>query len=471
VAATPPRGVTSAWPDPAARTAAERLMGAALADTHAYLRLSELCDGIGNRLSGSESLDRAVQWAAAAMRGDGLSGVRLQPVMVPHWVRGEEHAEMVSPGPQPLAMLGLGRSVGTPPGGITADVVVVTSFEALDSLPADRARGRIVLYDVPFKSYGETVRYRGAGAEHGARRGAVAVLVRTVGPVSLRSPHTGAMAAYGDTLPKIPSAAVSIEDAEMMHRLTARGVPVRVHLEMGAHTEPDARSNNVIGEVRGRERPDEIVVVGGHLDSWDVGQGAQDDGVGCVLAMESVRLMQRLGLHPRRTVRCVLWVNEENGGRGAKAYADSLHGDVSHHVAAFESDGGAERPIGFQLGVRRVGSDSTDAARLATGLTRLKALAPLFAGLGADQMTDGGGDADIGPLMTMGVAGISHRTTMEHYFDWHHSRADMLDKVDPVELRKNLAALAALVYLVADDPEPLAGPSPAAPRAHGPGTH
>ena len=446
-------------------------MGAALADDHAYRRMSELCDGIGNRLSGSEALDRAIAWAAGAMREDGLVNVRLQPVMIPHWVRGEEHAEMVSPDPQPLAMLGLGRSVATPPGGITARVIVVSSFGALDSLPADQVRGRIVLYDVPFTTYGETVRYRTSGAEHAARRGAVAALVRTVGPASLRSPHTGAMAAYGDTLPKIPAAAVSIEDAEMIHRLTARGVAVEVHLEMGAHTEPDVRSSNVIGEVRGRERPEEIVVVGGHLDSWDVGQGAQDDGAGCVLAMEAVRLMQRLGLHPRRTVRCVLWVNEENGSRGARAYADSLHGDVSHHVAAIESDGGAERPLGFLLGVHRVGTDSTDTARLASGLARLRELAPLFAGVGAGHMADGGGEADIGPLMTMGVPGISHRTVMEHYFDWHHSRADMLDKVDPVELRRNLAALAALVYLVADDPEPLAGRAPAAAHGAPPGTH
>jgi carboxypeptidase Q len=464
-------GVPRPWPDPAARAAAERLMGAALADDHAYLRLSELCDGIGNRLSGSEALDRAVAWAAAAMREDGLTGVRLQPVMVPRWIRGEEHAEMVSPDRQPLAMLGLGGSVATPPGGITARVVVVTSFDALDSLPADQVRDRIVLYDVPFTRYGDTVRYRSRGAEHAARRGAVAALVRTVGPVSLRSPHTGAMAAYGDTLPRIPAAAVSIEDAEMIHRLIARGVPVEVHLEMGARTEPDVRSNNVIGEVRGRERPNEIVVVGGHLDSWDVGQGAQDDGAGCALALESVRLMQRLGLHPRRTVRCVLWVNEENGLRGGHAYADSLRGDASHHVAAIESDGGAERPFGFLLGVRQKGSDSTDAARLATGLARLRAIAPLFAGLGSDHMADGGGEADIGPLMTMGVPGISHRTVGEHYFDWHHSRADMLDKVDPVELRRNLAALAALVYLVADDPEPLAGPAPSVSHSPALGTH
>ncbi|MFI5372891.1 MAG: M20/M25/M40 family metallo-hydrolase [Candidatus Eisenbacteria bacterium] len=460
-----------AAPDPAARAAAERLIGAGIGDDHAYLRLSQLCDGIGNRLSGSEALTRAVTWAAAAMREDGLDAVRLQPVMVPRWVRGDEHAEMVMPGPQPLAMLGLGRSDGTPPGGITADVVVVTSFGQLDSLPDAAVRGHIVLYDVPFTRYGDTVRYRWGGAEHAARRGAVAALVRSVGPVSLRTPHTGAMAAYGDTLPHVPAAAVSIEDAAMMHRLLDRGERVRVHLEMGAHTEPDVPSDNVIGELRGRERPDEIVVVGGHLDSWDVGQGAQDDGAGCVLAMETLRLMKRLGLRPRRTVRCVLWVNEENGGRGGRAYADSLRGDVSRHVAAIESDGGAERPIGFQLGVHHPGSDSTDASRMTVGLERLRAIAPLFAGLGADHMTDGGGEADIGPLMDLGVAGISHRTTGEHYFDWHHTRADMLDKVDPVELRRNVAALAALVYLVADMPEPLAGPSPARHAAKALGTH
>jgi len=190
----------------------------------------------------------------------------------------------------------------------------------------------------------------------------------------------------------------------------------------------------------------------------DVGQGAQDDGAGCVLAMETLRLMKRLGLRPRRTVRCGQWVNEENGGR---AYADSLRGDVSRHVAAIESDGGAERPIGFQLGIHVPGSDSTDVSRTAVGLERLRAIAPLFAGLGADRMTDGGGEADIGPMMDLGVPGISHRTMGEHYFDWHHTRADMLDQVDPVELRRNVAALAALVYLVADMPEPLAGPSPA----------
>ena len=462
-AATPPPAPHAASPamDAAGRAAAERLIGAALGDEHALLRLSQLCDGIGHRLSGSEQLDRAVAWAAASMREDGLDGVRLQPVMVPHWIRGEEHAEMVVPGPQALSILGLGRSVGTPPGGITADVVVVSGFDELDAMPDSALRGRIVLYDVPFKSYGETVRYRGEGADRASRHGAVAALVRSVGPVSLRTPHTGAMHPYADSLAHIPAAAVTIEDATMMHRLLARGERVRVHLEMGAKTLDDAPSHNVIGELRGRERPDEVVVVGGHLDSWDVGQGAQDDGGGCVISMEALRLMKRLGLRPRRTVRVVLWVNEENGLRGAQAYADSLHGDVSRHVAAIESDGGVERPVGFAISVHVPAADSVDRPRLARAVAVLRELAPVFAGLGADRMTDDGGDADISPLMALGVPGIAHRTTGEHYFDWHHTRADMLDKVDPVELRKNVAALAALVYLVADMPDRFGGPNPA----------
>jgi carboxypeptidase Q len=449
--------------DVACRAAAERLIGAALASDHAYLRLSQLCDGIGHRLSGSPALDRAIDWAAASMREDGLDRVWLQPVMVPHWVRGEERGEMVEPRQQKLAILGLGRSVGTPAGGITADVVVVRSFAELDSLPADAVRGRIVLYDVPFTRYGETVRYRGVGALRAAARGAVAVLVRSVGPVSLRTPHTGAMASYVDSLPKIPAAAVAIEDAAMIHRLLERGERVRVHLEMGAETLPDVMSHNVIGEIRGRERPREVVVVGGHIDSWDVGAGANDDGGGCVIAMEALRLMKRLGLRPRRSVRVVLWTNEENGTRGAKAYVDSLRGAVSHHVAAVESDGGVERVVGFEVRVNHAGTDSVDAARSAAAVARVAETGRLLSGLGADHISQGGGEADIEPLMHGGVPGISHRTTMEHYFDWHHTQADMLDKVDPVELRKNVAALAVMVYALAEMPERLgaAAPEPA----------
>jgi carboxypeptidase Q len=469
--AAPPGRATAARPavpsqplDVALRPAAERLIGAALASDHAWLRLSQLCDGIGHRLSGSTSLERAVEWAAAAMREDGLDAVTLQPVLVPHWVRGEERAEMVEPGPQTLSILGLGRSVGTPPGGITAEVVAVGSFGELDSLPDAAVRGRIVLYDVPFTSYGATVRYRGAGANRAAARGAVAALVRSVGPVSLRTPHTGNMSPYLDSLPRIPAAAVTIEDATMMRRLLARGERVRVRLEMGARTLPDARSHNVIGELRGRERPDEVVVVGGHLDSWDVGAGAHDDGGGCVIAMESVRLMKQLGLRPRRTVHVVLWTNEENGLRGGNAYADSLGSRVSGHVAAVESDGGVERVVGFDVGVHRAGTDSTDATRTAAATARMKTIATLLHGLGAGAIGPGGAGADIGPLMRRGVPGIAHRTTMERYFDWHHTHSDMLDKVDPVELRKNVAALAVMVYALAEMPERLADPPAGAAR-------
>jgi carboxypeptidase Q len=446
------------------RATAERLIGAALASDHAALRLSQLCDGIGHRLSGSPQLDRAIDWAAAAMRQDRLERVRLQPVMVPHWVRGEEWAEMVEPGPQRLSMLGLGRSVGTPAGGITAEVLAVESFAELDSLPADAARGRIVLYDVPFTHYGETVRYRSQGANCAAARGAVAALVRSVGPVSLRTPHTGAMGAYVDSLPKIPAAAVSLEDASMLHRLLRRGERVRVHLEMGARTLPDTLSHNVIGEIRGRERPDEVVVVGGHIDSWDVGRGAHDDGGGCVISMEALRLIRQLGLRPRRTLRCVLWTNEENGLRGGLAYADSLGPSVGRHVAAVESDGGVERPTGFEFGALRAGTDSTDAPRVALAVARAKEIGRLLAGLGADRIADNGGDADISPLMHRGVLGVAQRTTGEHYFDWHHTPADTPDKVDPVELRKNVAALAVMVFVLADMPEALApAPAPASP--------
>ncbi len=441
--------------DPATGEAAERLIGAALASDHAMTRLSELCDGIGHRLSGSAALDRATAWAAAAMREDGLDSVWLQPVMVPHWERGIEHATMVAPRTQPLVILGLGRSVGTPKGGITAPVVVVRSFSALDSLPDAAVRGAIVLYDVPFTSYGATVRYRGEGANRAAARGAVAALVRSVGPVSLRTPHTGAMRPYVDSIPAIPAAAITLEDATLLHRLYDRGQTPRVHLEMSARTLTDARSHNVIGELRGRERPGEIVVVGGHLDSWDVGQGAQDDGGGCIISMESLRLLKRLGLRPRRTVRAVLWTNEENGSRGAQAYADSAVAHGERHVAAIESDGGVERPVGFGVTVHRAGTDSTDAGSTARAVRQLRMLQGVLAGLGADTITDNGGGTDIDPLMKLGVPGIGHHTTVEHYFDWHHTPADTIDKVDPVELRKNAAALAALEWTVAEMPDRL----------------
>jgi len=449
------------------RDDAARIIGAALASDHAYRRLSQLCDGIGNRLSGSKSLERATAWAAGAMKEDGLDGVRLQPVTVPVWVRGAERAEMIEPRRYPLAMLGLGRSIGTPKGGITAEVIATGSFEEFAKVPDDSIRGKIVLWDVPYTGYGQTVRYRGRGANDAAKRGAVASLVRSVGSASLHTPHTGAMSAYNDTVPRIPAAAITIEDSKMIRRLLDSGSRVRVHLEMSADTLPWALSHNVIGEIRGRERPDEVVVLGGHLDSWDVGSGAHDDGGGCVISMEALRLIRQLGLRPRRTLRCVLWTNEENGARGGSVYADSLGRAVEHHVAAIESDGGVERVTGFSFRALFPGTGITDTVRTALALSRAKGIAPLLAGLGADRFVLNGGGTDIEPIMRKGVLGIGHETAMEHYFDWHHTNADMLDKVDPVELRKNVAAMAVLAWVLADMPEPLVGPPPTQAGASG----
>ncbi|MFQ5599425.1 MAG: M20/M25/M40 family metallo-hydrolase, partial [Candidatus Krumholzibacteriia bacterium] len=312
----------------------------------------------------------------------------------------------------------------------------------------------IVLYNVPFTTYGETVRYRGDGADRASARGAVAALVRSVGPVSLRTPHTGAMRYRGE-VDEIPAAAISIEDAEMIQRLQDRGESVRVRLKMEARTLRDEVSHNVIGEIRGREIPQEVVVMGGHLDSWDVGQGAHDDGGGCVIAMEAARLIHKLGLRPRRTLRVVLWTNEENGLGGGRAYRDSLGDAVSTHVAALESDGGVERPIGFGVRVVHEEGDPIALARHQRALVRAREIAPLLAGIGADTILGNGGGADIGPLMKAGVPGLAHRTVMEHYFDWHHTHADMMDKVDPTELRKNLAVMAVMAYVLADMPERL----------------
>jgi carboxypeptidase Q len=284
----------------------------------------------------------------AEMKGDGLDGVRAEPVMVPHWVRGSESAELVLPYVRRLPMLGLGGSIATPPGGITADVLVVSSFDELKARAAE-AKGKIVLFDVAFETYGQTVAYRTNGAVEAARAGAVASLIRSVTPYSLQTPHTGAMQ-YDSAVARIPHAAITVEDATLLHRLQLRGERVRVKLQMQASTQPDAPSRNVMAELRGRERPDEVVVLGGHSDSWDVGQGAMDDGGGVVAAWEAVRLLKVLGLQPRRTIRVVAWVNEENGLRGGRAYLEAHRSELARHVAAIETDAGVFKPTGFGFG-------------------------------------------------------------------------------------------------------------------------
>ena len=421
---------------------ADRIVAAALADSTAtWNRLAELTDGFGHRLSGSASLERAIDWILAAMKKDGLENVRGEPVMVPHWVRGRESATLVSPREMPLAMLGLGGSVGTPAGGITAPVLVVSSFEELRARAAD-AKGKIVLFDAPFTSYGETVAYRGRGPSEAARAGAVACLIRSVASASMRSPHTGATR-YDTAVAKVPAAALSVEDAMMLHRMQDRGQKVIVRLEMEAQTLPDAPSRNAVAELRGRERPEEIVVIGGHIDSWDVGQGAMDDGGGSVVAWEAVRLLQRLGLRPRRTVRVALWTNEENGTRGGQAYRDTHRAELANHVLAIESDNGVFRPNGFHFG----GSDSA--------LAMLRDVATLLHGIGADTVTAPGGEADIGPIMALGVPGMGLSVDGTKYFWYHHSSADTMDKLSPREMAQCVAAMAVMAYVVAEMPDRL----------------
>jgi carboxypeptidase Q len=302
------------------REGASRLIKAATADDFAWQRLAELTDSFGPRLSGSENLARAVDWAVRTMKADGLENVHAERVMVPHWVRGREAAEIVDPPRQSIPILGLGGTAPTPPGGLEAEVLVVTSFDDLRAKGAE-AKSRIVLFNVPYNGYSETVTYRNSGARSAAQYGAVAVLVRSVGPLGLRTTHTGSVS-YAPGQPQIPAAAVSIEDANRIARLAARGRTVRMHLTLESRNEPDAESANVVGEIRGREKPHEVVLLAGHLDSWDVGTGASDDGVGCIITWEAARLMKKLAIRPRRTVRIVLFVNEENGLRGAQAYAE-----------------------------------------------------------------------------------------------------------------------------------------------------
>lgn len=421
--------------------AANRIIAAATADSAAYNRLAELTDNFGNRLSGSESLERAIDWIIAEMKKDGLSNVRGEPVMVPHWVRGAESIELVSPRVAPIRMLGLGGSIGTPPEGITAEVLVVSSFEELTQRAAE-ARGKIVLFDAPFTTYGQTNQYRTRGAIEAARVGAIASMIRSVSSYSMRNPHTGTMS-YDSTLPRIPHASISVEDAMMLHRMQNRGNKIVVRIRMNAQMLPDAPSRNVMGELRGREKPDEIVVMGGHIDSWDVGVGAMDDGGGVVVSWEAIRLLKKLGLQPRRTIRVVGWTNEENGTRGGLAYRDTHLAELPKHVLAIESDGGVFKPLGFGFS----GSDSATAV--------VQRIAKLLEKIDAGRIGRGGGGADIGPSTQTGVPGMSLNVAGEKYFWFHHSDADTMDKLDAREMNLCVAAMAIMAYVVADLPEPL----------------
>jgi len=423
------------------RDAAGRLLGEAVAGDAAWQRLAYLGDTYGNRISGSPNLEAAIKWAVEEMKRDGLENVHTEAVKVPHWVRGRESLEIVGPIPQPLVMLGLGNSVGTPPAGIEADLLVVHSFEELDAA-RDRVKGKIVLFNVPFTTYGDTVRFRAAGPSRAGVLGAVAVLVRSVGPAGLRTPHTGALS-YAEGQPQIPAAAVATEDAARLERMFNRGTKVRLKLMMEAKFLPEADSANVVGEIRGRELPNEVVVIGGHFDSWDVGTGSTDDGGGCVATWEALRLMKKLNLRPRRTVRVVLWTNEENGGRGGQAYRDAHLEELPNHVMMLESDGGVFRPTGF-------GFSGSDAGR-----GKVRDIATLLGGIHADTIGASGGGADIGPSVQQANIPAMSLEVDGNYFLIHHTPADTIDKIDPLEIARSAGAIAVLTYVVAEMPDRL----------------
>lgn len=424
---------------------------AAMADDRGWELLLELCDDIGPRLSGSPALEIAVDWAADRMKAAGHENVRKEPVMVPRWTRGAERLTLLEPRVADMPLLGLGGTVGTPRRGLTAEVVAVADEEGLKEL-GDGAKGKIVLFNNPMPAYtreggthyGHTVRFRVNGPRMAAELGAVGVLVRSVTARSLRSPHTGTMGSYGDG-EKIPAAAITTEDADLIWRWQQRGRTVKVKLELGAKYHGKVPSANVISELRGREKPEEIVVVSCHLDSWDVGTGAHDDGGGCVAAMHAITLLKKAGLTPRRTIRAVLYTNEENGLEGAKAYAKAHEGEV--HVAAIESDSGVHNPQSFTV-------DHADETRESEAIASLHDTLPLFAPFRTEEALAGYAGADIGQLKPSGATLVGLRSDMAKYFDYHHSHADTVDKVDKDEFRRTIGAMALLAYILADVEQP-----------------
>ncbi|MGE3336066.1 MAG: M20/M25/M40 family metallo-hydrolase [Rhodospirillaceae bacterium] len=412
----------------------------------AWNRLAELTDKYPGRLSGSANLESALRWAEGEMKKDGLANVRIEKVMVPHWVRGAESANIVRPYPAPLVIATLGGSVG---GDVEAEVLVVKSFEELDKRAAE-AKGKIVLFNVafdekaePLSVYKVVTTVRGTGASRAAAHGAVGALVRSVGPVGHRTPHTGGMR-YDEKLPKIPAAAVSAEDAGKLQRMQDRGEKTIVRMSLGAQMLPDAESGNLIAEIKGREKPDEVVLISGHIDSWDIASGAMDDGGGCVAMWEALRVLKRLNLTPRRTIRVVLFTNEENGTRGGTAYRDSYKDQLAKHVLAMESDDGVLPIEGYDFA-------GTPKAR-----ETIAQIVKLLAPVGGTTLNDGFNGADITPMVTAAkIPAMSPDVDMKRYFYLHHTPADTVDKVDANEMARMTAAMATIAYVVADLPEAL----------------
>ena len=431
------------------------IKAAALNDDYAYRQVVHLTENIGARPTGSPQARAAAEYVATELRKLGLD-VRLQQVIVPHWVRGAEIAALVEyPGMIPnasqrIVLTALGNSTATPADGLTADVVTVDTFDELQALGRDKVAGKIVLFNEPFDkqkaaaglafaAYGEAVRYRGAGPKAAADLGAIAALVRSVGSADYRLPHTGFSFPAG-----IPAAAVTSEDADLIAHLSAQG-KVRMHLTLTPQKLPDETSYNVIADLKGSEHPEQVVVVSGHLDSWDLGTGAIDDAAGVVMAMETAEVLQRLHLRPARTLRVIAWMDEETGGSGSKAYTAEFAADFLHHIAAIESDAGAAHPLGFDVKVAPAAIDA------------LRPIQTVLQSIGATvfQPTTYPPGADIAAMSDAGVPAFGVMQDTRTYFNYHHTAADTLDKIVPGELRENAAAMAVLAYALTNMKEPL----------------
>ena len=445
-------GSGAAW-TPEQLMAMAKLRDAAMNDPYALDQLRYLTFNIGPRLSGSPQAGAAVEYVAAQMRALGAD-VTLEKAKVPHWVRGVETAQLVewphqTPGTtQKVVLTALGGSVATPADGITADVVVVDDFAQLAALPPGSVKGKVLLFNHKFdkelaaegqggQAYGAAVMYRGAGPIVAAQAGALAVLVRSVGGADYRIPHTG-MTVYSDKVTKIPAAAVTAEDADMLKHLAGQGA-VKLHLTLTPQTFPDADSFNVIADWKGTEHPEQVVVVSGHLDSWDLGTGAIDDGAGVVVSMQAIHLFHDLNIHPKRTVRVIAWMSEEEGSEGAAQYMIDHKADAANHIGAIESDLGADHPTGIYY-----------AGKPALG-DWLRPVATVLESIGAEtlQASPETGE-DIEGLTEMGVPSFAPLQDSRYYFNYHHTPADTFDKVDPKHLNENAAVMTVLAYALAD---------------------
>ncbi|MFS8065652.1 MAG: M20/M25/M40 family metallo-hydrolase [Byssovorax sp.] len=431
---------------PEAPSPGQKLRDATLRTSVALDTVRSLVDEASPRLSGSAGGKAAIGWAQRAMEAAGLARVHAEPVKVPHWERGDESGELLAPHAHALSLAALGGSVGTPAAGLEAEVIEVGSLDALDKLDPKDVKGKIVFFHVIMErlndgsGYGKAVRVRGSGAIAAAKLGAVGVVIRSIGTGVNRTPHTGAMR-YDPKVPKIPAAALAIPDADLLHRLVAQGKPVRLKLKLGARTLPDADSANVIGEVPGSSLPDEVVLLGAHLDSWDLGQGAIDDGAGCAIILEAGRQIARQDPKPKRTVRIVFFANEENGLAGATAYAKAHAAEVPKHVIALEADFGAGRVVE----VRYSGAEDKRPQFLT--------IAALLKPLGVTLSTEpAGGGADISPLQALGVPILDLRQDGTTYFDFHHTANDTVERIEKAEIDQAAAAFAAAAYAAADAP-------------------